>query len=312
MAKVKSENSKELLKELDIKKEDLIKDIKKNIKDDLYDDISNRVDYEAKNKLDKMEKRIYRIKNLSILKRNIIILIFLAIIIYQAKILYDNNLLFNSNKKINTEITQNKNDKDSNTDKDIIKKDSKWYIDNYSYLLDNVKTNLDIQNKFYLYEKDHKINSIDNKVKLNMAYQLLEDTESDNGVIRVNDDKLKEAYKKIFGRVDTYKQESFSNSCVQFVFNKSINSYIALDMDCEDSNEEILRVIKNISENDGKLIIEAYVGIYNKDSNKIKNINGKKYYEYNNSDSLDNLYTYNFTFEKSDEDYYLSEITKNI
>ena len=152
MAK-KTDSSRELLRELDIKKEDLIEDIKKDIKEELYTEITNKVDYEAKSKLDKMEKRIYRTKNFAILKRNIIILIFLAVIIFETIVIYDNNLLFGLNKRTDNSVAQDKNSDEKKKDE----KDSKWYIENYSYLLENIKTNLDDENKYYLYESNHKV-----------------------------------------------------------------------------------------------------------------------------------------------------------
>ena len=100
MARTKKEdNINNLLKELNIKKEDLIEEIKGDIKTSLYDEVSNIVEYESKKTLERMEKKIYKYKNKSILKRNIIILIFLVIIIFETKVLYDNNLLFVLNKK---------------------------------------------------------------------------------------------------------------------------------------------------------------------------------------------------------------------
>jgi len=302
MAK-KNDSSKELLRELDIKKEDLIEDIKKDIKEYLYEEITNKVDYEAKNKLDKMEKRIYRTKNFAILKRNIIILIFLAIIIFETIVIYDNNLLFNLNKRTNSSIAQDKNSNEKKKDE----KDSKWYIENYSYLLENIKTNLDDENKYYLYESNHKVEDISNKVKLNMSYQLLKNVDNDNGVIRISDEELKQSYKKIFGNINDYKQENFNNSCVQFIFNKQLKSYMAIDTECEKREEEILRIIKNIYEKDNNIVIEAYIGLYNKEENRIRTIENKKYYDYNKN-NIEKLNIYNFVFKKIDNEYYLYEI----
>ena len=78
MAKAKR-NKLEELDKLEIDKEKLIKELKEEVKDGLFDEITKKVDYESKNKLDKMEKRIYKYKNFSILKRNIIIILFLCI-----------------------------------------------------------------------------------------------------------------------------------------------------------------------------------------------------------------------------------------
>ena len=72
MPKVKKqEKIEEDLKELNIDKELIIKEIKKELIEDLDDEITKRVEYETRNKLEKMEKKIYKYKNGSIIRRNI-------------------------------------------------------------------------------------------------------------------------------------------------------------------------------------------------------------------------------------------------
>ena len=94
MPKVKKqEKIEEDLKELNIDKELIIKEIKKELIEDLDDEITKRVEYETRNKLEKMEKKIYKYKNGSIIRRNIIILVLFAVIAFETKVLYDNNLL---------------------------------------------------------------------------------------------------------------------------------------------------------------------------------------------------------------------------
>ena len=82
MAKTKKESNNDI-----INKEELIKDIKKS----LDEEISNKVEYEARNKLDKMERRIYRQKRWAIIRRDFIILEFLGLLAYETKLLYDNS-----------------------------------------------------------------------------------------------------------------------------------------------------------------------------------------------------------------------------
>ena len=296
MAKKKIEESnKELMRELDINKKDLVDEIKKEIKESLDKEIEKKVDYESKDKLDKMEKRIYRQKIFALIKRDIIILILLGLSLYEAKILYDNGLLFGLNKKEEVKQVVKVEDNEENKEE----KDSKWYIDNYSYLLDNIKTNLEGEDKYYLYNNISS-SDIKNTVRLNMAYQLL-DIKSSDGIFRVSEDTLKEAYNKIFN-IDSYISENFNNSCINFIYNKDTKTYMAIDITCENDNTEIFRNIKNIYEEDGKIVIEAKVGILDKDNNKISIINGETF-DYND-ENIDKLNTYKFIFK----DNYLEEI----
>ena len=298
MAKAKKEeNTKELMKELNINKNDLVQEIKKDIKESLDEEIIKKVDYESRNKLDKMEKRIYRQKRWALIRRDIVIVLFLGLIIYESKILYDNGLLFGLNKKEETKQVEKILDKEENEIEEETK-DKEWYIKNYSYLLDNVKTNLSGDDKYYLYN-NLKVDDIKNSIKLNMAYQLL-DVEVNDGIIRLSEDELKKSYNKIFK--DNYKSENFNNNCINFIYNEESKTYIAIDVKCDSDNTEFFRKIKNIYEDNSNIVIETKVGLLDKEKNQISIINGESF-EYND-ENIDKLKTYKFIFK----DNYLVEI----
>lgn len=300
------------MKELDIDKELIVKEIKKELISDLDDEISKRVEYETRNKLEKMEKKIYKYKNGSIIRRNIIILILLAVIALETKILYDNNLLsVKGNKKQNDVNAELKVDNNENKEEE---KNSEWYIKKYSYLLDNIKTNIVGEDKYYLYKDNYTNDSISNTVKLNMAYQLLkkENIKNENSVINVKENDIKNAYKKIFGNLDNYKAENFNNSCIQFIYNENSKNYMAIDTTCDTNNEELIEQIKNIYEEDSKIIIETIVGTKTQDNNLV-NIDGNiitDNYSGNINEYEESLNKYKYVFELKDKNYYLKEINK--
>lgn len=313
MPKVKKQEKLDSdLKELDIDKELIVKEIKKELISDLDDEISKRVEYETRNKLEKMEKKIYKYKNGSIIRRNIIILILLAVIALETKILYDNNLLsVKGNKKQNDVNAELKVDNNENKEEE---KNSEWYIKKYSYLLDNIKTNIVGEDKYYLYKDNYTNDSISNTVKLNMAYQLLkkENIKNENSVINVKENDIKNAYKKIFGNLDNYKAENFNNSCIQFIYNENSKNYMAIDTTCDTNNEELIEQIKNIYEEDSKIIIETIVGIKTQDNNLV-NIDGNiitDNYSGNINEYEESLNKYKYVFELKDKNYYLKEINK--
>ena len=150
-----------------------------------------------------------------------------------------------------------------------------------------------------------------------MAYQILDnkDKQENNSVISVDGKKLKEAYKKIFGTTSNYKPENFNDNCIQFIYNDSTDSYMAISTTCEKTDEEIIREIENIKEEEDKIIFEVFVGIYNKGDKTLSNIDGtlvKKDYSSDDLDSVKNkLSKYTFTFEKIEKEYYLKEIKKD-
>lgn len=307
MAKEKKEISEKISVDktpIDTKK--IEKEIEEKVKEKLLNDLSIKIDYEVKNKLDKMEKRIYKLKKSSLTKRNIIILFLLIIIFLETKLLYDNGILLS---KDNTNISNI-----YKTEERIETKDKEWYIENYSYLLDNIKTNLSEENYFYLYQKDYQETTIDNKIRLNMAYQLITPN-IDNNIIIVKEQELKDSYTKIFGNLINYKAENFTDNCIQFIYNKNEEKYLAINTECPENKKEIIEKVIDIYEQESNIIIETTVGIYNQETKSLSNINGttiKENYSYSdNIEELGNkLTTYKYTFQKIDDNYYLKEIDK--
>ena len=320
----KQSNEKKVtnVEETNIDKELLVSDIKKEVLNSLDEEITKRVEFETKNKLEKMEKRIYKYKNAKIVRKNIFIILLLALIVFETKILYDNDLLLNKKKTVDENIV----DKENNTDKEItknedndnkeeVKKDLKWYIDNYSYLLDNIKTNL--TDSYYLYKDNYSEDTIDIMVRLNMAYQLLSKDKINisNSVITINENDIKDAYKKIFGSLDKYSSKNFNDDCIQFIYNENSKAYLAIDTECQNKVTEKVEKIENIYEEDNNIVIETIVGVYDKENNSLTNINGdivSDNFSNNIDEYKESLDSYKYTFIKKDENYYLEKIEKII
>ena len=303
MAKKKEET---LSKELEIDKKKLVEEIKQEIKINLEDEILEIIDTNTKDKLDSMEKRIYKHKNISIRKRNIIILLLLIIIGIETKLLLDD---FNINSIL--PINNNNTIQNNTTEEE---KDLDWYIEEYSYLLDMVNTNLDNDNYSYLYDRSYNISNIDNNVKLNMAYLLVDSSNisSSNSVIMVSNKDLEDNYNKIFND-NNYIEENFNYQCLNFIYNENNDSYMAIDIEC-DINKEIKQEITNIYEEDNNIIIETILGIYNTIDNTLSdvedniisdNYNGENIVEYTNE-----LNKYRYTFINDNNNYYFNSIEK--
>ena len=282
MAKVKKGIDKQM-EDLNINKKEIVNEIRKEIKESLEEEIIKKVGYEAQNKLDKMERKIYRQKRWALIRRDIIILLLLGFALYEGKLLYNNGLFFGLNKKEDTKQVIKVADNEEKT--------QEWYIEKYSYLLDNIKTNLSGDDKYYIYN-NLKVKDIKNSVKLNMAYQLL-NVKSNDGIIKISEGDIKDKYITIFG-TDDYDAENFSNDCINFIYNKDLKTYIAIDITCDSNNTEVFRKITNIYEENDNIIVEAKVGILDKSENKITIINGETL-EYND-ENINKLKTYKFIF----------------
>ena len=309
---------KEIIKvdETMIDKEKVMREIKKEVKDRLLDELDNKIDGLVQVKIDKFEKKLNKQKQRSLLKKNIIIIILLGIVLYEGKILYDNGLLNNSNYKSDVVNKDVVNKDDSSDEEEILKdkKDLDWYINEYSYLLDNVKTNLVGDDFSYLYQNNYDVKDIDNKIRLNMAYQLLdkEDISNKDGFLTIGSSDLEEKYRSIFGKLLEFKNEDFVNSCIHFIYNESMDKYLAVNLECASRDKEIKQEIISVEEKEEELIITTILGVYDNKEKTISNLDNtfNKKYKDNILEYKDQLNKFKYEFIKDNDTYFFSSITK--
>lgn len=312
MAKNKNQiELKEKMQELGLDVDKIELELKKDVKEQLIEDMSKYVDAEVHNKIEKLEKKIIRQKNKKILQKNIIILILLALSIFEGNILYKNGLLIKcssnesqikENNNINNQ--ENKNTTESTDESDKLNEQ----IKKYGYLINNINTNL--EDELYLYNNNHNINDLDNSIKLNMAYQLLKEDEIENkdGFITIESDKLKEKYNILFN--DEYKIDNFKNNCINYIYNESLNKYLAISIECNKNIDNIKKEIINIEEENNIVKIYTIIGITN--DNKIFDTKGNELGIFKDSimEYKDKLYIYEYEFTKSNDNYYFNSINK--
>ncbi len=315
MAKKKDTRADIVTGDIDIDKIESV--IKTEIKDDLYNEITEKIDTESKKSLDRLEKRIIKYKNFSIFKRDLLIIIFFIIISVETYMIIANNY---SIKKIDdtdkniVEVNKNQDDKTDIDTEEV--KDKNWYINNYSYLMNNIKTDLK-DNKFYLYTGEHSVDDMDNSVKLNMSYQILDKNKinSNDGVIKVSSSDIKDAYKRIFGTLDSFSNGNFSNDCINFIYNATLDTYMAIDTSCEANDNKILEQIENIYEENDNIVIETLVGVLNKQDKTLNTIDGNNvinnYNDQDLSEYMDKLDKRTYIFEKREDNYYLKKVRGN-
>ena len=269
----KEEIKEELLNEVKTKyKDEIVSDIVKDIKDqfnkeykdtiknDLVNEVKLNVKEIAKKDLGKMNRR----KSFKILRLNIIIILLLGVIgfigyrLYKVDafgIIFGNDVVDRINNVTKT-ITEEKRVEEV--------KDFKWYKENYSYLLDNVKvTNLE-----YL-KGNYKASAISNNDKLAMSYKLLnkEDIKTEGIINTIDNSLIEDAYKKIFS--DEYKPGNFNIDGVNFAYSSSTNSYISVGN--IKNSIELINEIVDIKESNGNILITTVVAVIK--DNKVYNVN---------------------------------------
>lgn len=308
---------------------DLDKAIKANIKSnteeykqELKNELINEVNNEINLAVKREEKRFIRSKNIALFKKNLIIIILLAIIGYFGYCLYDAKYfkfmqIPCEGETCNT--NQNNDIETNNPELNEVIKDEKWYLDNYSYLLNTAHINLNADNinSYYLYSKDHDIDDLRMSYLLNMAYNNLAegDIKNSSSSITINNDALKSAFQKTFYNLE-YVPTNFSYGCLNFIYNENRNRYTSENLKCEPSANEIMENIEKIYEKDETIIIETYAVLYNNDEKSCYSfddlfnpilINIEKDQIWENSKKYNK---YQYTYELIDNNYYLKSISK--
>lgn len=299
----------ELINEIRFEANTVIKD---DIREQLIFDVSN----EIKDTIRREQKSIIRSKNFKIFRKNIFILILLAIIVYFGYCLWDCRYFkFMQDKKT---VVKEVNKKSEEKEEEIVK-DKEWYITNYGYLLDDMKLDLsyDNSNIYYLYTNSFDRASIKDTIKLNLAYKFVDDKHETDYNYTIYEDDVKNAYIKLFGSLDNYNPTSFTVGCMQFYYNDNEKVFTAYKFNCDSSNSlHIKEEIKDMYEDNGKIVIETVMGVYSdyKYLFNYSNLYNSVAVDFDESKSVldyeDKLNTYKYTFNKNDNGYYFESIEK--
>ena len=304
-------------------KEDIIKEIRfeanTTIKDDIKEQLIIDVNNEIKDNIRKEQKTIIRSKNFKLFRKNIFILLLIAIIIYFGYCLWDVRY-FNFMKdksSTNTKKVINKEEKEEEVE---IIKDKDWYITNYGYLLDNMKLDLsyDNPNIYYLYTSNFDSSTIKDTIKLNLAYKFIENKNETDYNYTIKEEDMKNAYIKAFGSINNYNATSFTVGCMQFYYNNNDKLYMAYKFTCDSTNPlHIKEEIKNMYEENDKIIIETVMGVYDETSKYLfnySNLYASVALDFDDTKSVldyeENLNTYKYTFNKNNDNYYFESIER--
>ena len=324
---IKNDFIKEIKKDLneDFKekfKNDIIKEIRYEantvVKDDIKEQLIIDVNNEIKDNIRKEQRKLIRQKSFKIFKKNIIILILIAIVAYFSYCLWDARYFkFMKDKTIVEKVVKEENNEE-NKEIEIIK-DKSWYIENYGYLLDNMKLSLPMDNSniYYLFNENYNITNIKDTIKLNLAYKFVENKSENEYSYIISEDEMKKAYFKFFGTNDNYNPVSFTVDCMQYYYNEYEKIFVAYKFTCDSSNPfHIKQEIKDMYEENGNIIIETVMGVYN-DYNYLfnyMNLYNAIATDFDGSKSIldyeANLNTYKYTFKKLENDYYFDSIEK--
>ena len=245
-------------------------------------------------------------KNIVIIKRDIIIVVLLLLYIYLVYNLYHSNyfdkFFKNSSENKVVESIESTRELQSNEPIESVEEDNNL-IDEYKYLLDNI----------YISEESEYVDNfyggkIDNKIKLYLAVNYLDlDASNDEDLSYVDGEDLENAYAELFGEDVDF--ESFKYNNCNFNYLKKKNMFILDDKISRTTN--IKREIIDVKQDNDEITIITSEGVVI--NNVVYNIINKKavsdkYREGDLEKHKDKLNTMQYVFELNDDKYELKFI----
>lgn len=300
----KTEDSKNLKKEMDLYFDEKKKEFDKN----LSGMIDEQIQVKINKKMKEEEKRIIRFKNAKIIRRDILILILLAGLGYCFYCLYQIDYFHIRTKviyKTQEVIKKEENpSKDNEQSEPVFNRDD--YIKNYRYLVDQLQ--IDDEDVFLLYQKKLNTKNIPNQLLLKIAYKNLDENkkiEKDHMITFQNTD-LEEVLNSIFGEQVLITHEVFIYNQTRFMnYNDMYLGYVEKGVE-----SNLVYEIGDVAVHDNQIVFDVVVGKIKDD--KLFNLKDEEVAtNYQKEDGLinqRNLSTYQFTFIKDGEQYIFSSI----
>lgn len=251
---------------------------------------------------------------------DIVIILLVVVAVYFGYCLYDVRYFdfMQPNCEQNTTCSDGKVDDDIQTAGPV--KDATWYIANYSYLFNNLQTNLSADNvmAYYLYSDDYKVGEIKPEYLLAMAYnQVMLDSSISNFMVTVTDAEMQRAFRETFGTLEYYERTDFRYGCLDFSFSKTENAFVAESVTCSTNQRRtIVENIEHIYEEGEVIYVLTNAGIYDSNEQNLYSFDNLFQPIASNIQSNDlTTYTtgmnrYQYQFKKSGDNYYFSSITK--
>lgn len=280
--------------------------------------------------LNEQLKRANRRRRWNNFFRDIIIIVLMLGFGYSVHLLYNLGYRIEGTNIVNTNKVQ---EAEAPVTEPV--KDEAWYLANYSYLLDQIKTDLnaDSVSAYYLYSDDYKLSDIKPEYLLNMAYrQVARDqataasagneaseatVSAKDNTITVSVDTLKAKFSELFGESAKFYPGNFSSGCLNFNYQHANETFEAKNQTCAlNQHREIIEEIERIYQEGEVIYLISQAGIYDKDERSFYNFNdlfrpvAKDADQTDFNEYKDRLNRYQYQFKKSGEKFYFSKITK--
>lgn len=283
----------------------------------LQESVHNELEEVTERQVRKIERR----RRSGVIVRDIIILILSIIVGFFAYCLYDAQYFEFLRPKCEENSSCETESKNNSEPTEEAVKDTVWYQQNYGYLLDSLKLNLDADkiSAYYLYTGDYKVDEIEPEYLLGMAYNKLDANvsyDSDSG-IAVPAKDLQTAFVNLVGKADGFVKRNFTYHCANFTYDKANDKFTTPSLLCADTaKREIAEEVDEIYEEGSAIYFLTTAAIYDRKEESfysfddlfkpvVRNVARGDFAKHK---SLFNQYQYQF--KKVDGKYYFSGVMK--
>ena len=241
-----------------IDKETIKKEIIEYINIELKEELNTHIDQQMKKKfvevLERQHRKEIKEKNKKLLGKNILILLLIISVGCLLYLMYDNGF-FDKYLHVNnsSETTKKEEKKEKPTVKEPTLDELK---EKYSSLLNNY-TLFDTSN----YNEDFYNKNITDQLKLYFVFSSLnfKDLGTEDDYYLIDEDVIKNKYEELFN--DSYKSTNFEYNTHRIRYFNKLKAYVSDNIFDKDTDNNIVREITNIKEDDGKVTITTIEGI---------------------------------------------------
>ena len=291
-----------------------------NCKNELQSALTQSIQEEFKVIVEKQLQVANRRRRTAVILRDMMILLLAVVVGYFGWCLYD--VRYFGWMGTRGDCNENCSEVAELHEPEEIVKDTRWYINNYGYLFEDLQLglNADEIEAYYLYSDDRKVNEIRPAYLLGMAYNKVMPTTSPtepevNTTVSAAD--LRTAFTGLFGTADYFEKVGFTHGCKKFVYARESDSFVTKNGDCSvESEREIVEEIDEMYEEGSVLYILTTAAIYDTKEANFYNFDSLFKPAVTNAtrdDLVKNkavLNRYQYQFKKIGEKYHFSGVVK--
>ena len=294
-----------------------------NCKNELKTSLERSIKQEFTAIANKKLRAANRRRRVGVIVRDIIILLLAGVVGYFGWCLYDARYFdwMESRPETNEPEPSDNQEIDG---PEVVVKDTRWYINNYGYLFEDLQIGLNADNveAYYLYSDDRKVSEIKPAYLLGMAYnKVMPETSSAEATTETSSSvaaaDLRTAFDGMFGTTDYFEKVGFTHGCKKFAYARETDSFVTENNNCTLSSErEVVEEIDEMYEEGSVLYVLTTAAIYDEDEASFYSFdnlfkpavtNAKK------EDLTKNrvvLNRYQYQFKKTGEKYHFSGVVK--